>query len=383
MNTKQNSDKPCLKSPPPETPLIGDPDVFRRNLLRWFKKTQRDLPWRCTSDPYAIWVSEVMLQQTQVNTVLSYYRTFMKRFPTVHQLARAKEEAVLKTWEGLGYYARARNLHQAAAMVVDKHSGCVPDEWTELRRLPGIGDYIAAAVLSIAFQQPLAVLDGNVKRVLSRLGCIAIPVNRSTGGGVYQDLAQSLLNHNHPGLHNQAMMELGALVCSPRNPQCKPCPVASACCARHKGAVSQYPVRAAKSRPPLHHVAVGVVLKNGHLLITRRASKGLLGGLWEFPGGRQMTGETAEQACIREIREETGIDIDVIRRMSLVKHAYTHFKIEMTVFLCSHTAGSVVLNGPVDFRWVKPGDLEKYPFPKANLKFMPLLKSLPELPSSQ
>ncbi len=355
--------------------LLVNPVVFRDNLLNWFRQAKRDLPWRHTRDPYAIWVSEVMLQQTRVDTVIPYYEAFMRQFDTLPQLAMAQEQAVLKAWEGLGYYARARNLHRSAQVVVDQHQGRVPEAWEALRRLPGIGEYIAAAISSIAFGQPRAVLDGNVKRVLSRLMCLEAPVNMGRSHALFHQLAQELLNFEAPGTHNQAMMELGALICTPRQPDCLRCPVVSACRAQQRGTTGQYPVRQAKAPVPLQHIAVGIIRRADQVLITRRPSEGLLGGLWEFPGGKQRAGENPAEACRREIAEEVGLTVHVDRQLTRVRHAYTHFKIVMTVFLCDYLGGTPKLKGPVDYRWVRYDELNRYPFPRANLKFIPLLES--------
>jgi A/G-specific adenine glycosylase len=342
--------------------------------MDWFRANRRRLPWRRSRNPYRIWLSEVMLQQTQVATVVPYYRRFLARFPDVRALASADLQDVLKLWEGLGYYARARNFQRAAARVAAEHAGRVPVHWEDFRRLPGVGDYIAAAVLSIAFDQPWAVVDGNVKRVLSRLFTIEDPVNAAAAKPVFAAAADALLDRDRPGTFNESMMELGALVCTPRAPRCERCPVAAFCRARRAGSVADYPRRLAARKVPLAAIAVGVVAKNGRLLITRRRPEGLLGGLWEFPGGKVRDGEAPEAACVREIREEAGLHVAVESRLARVRHAYTHLRIVMDVFRCRYVSGRVRLNGPVDFRWVRVADLDRYPFPKANHKFMPLLR---------
>ena len=358
-------------------------DQTRKLLIEWYRHHHRRLPWRETRSPYRIWVSEVMLQQTQVQTVLPYYRRFLHAFPNVKTLANADLQAVLKAWEGLGYYARARNMHRAANDILQKHSGKFPDFWEALRELPGIGDYIACAVLSIAFNQPYAVVDGNVKRVLSRFYELSEPVNKSFSYKIFKAAAEDLLDHRRPGMFNQALMELGALVCTPKNPDCPHCPIHSLCRAYQTGCVEQFPKRIRSSKTPLHHIAVGVVYKNGRMLITRRKPEGLLGGLWEFPGGKVKEHETPEKACIREIKEEVNLDVTVDGHISQVKHAYTHFKILMDVFLCRYVDGEVKLNGPVDFQWITLQQIDQYPFPKANHKFIPLLskKRFQNLPS--
>jgi len=348
--------------------------TFRKALIGWYQANKRDLPWRNTNDPYRIWVSEVMLQQTQVATVVPYYHRFLQHFENLKCLARANSQEVLGAWEGLGYYARARNLHRAASLVFKEHRGVVPNHWTEFRKLPGVGDYIAAAVLSMAFEQPYPVVDGNVKRVLARLLMINDPVNNASTTKKFREIADQLLEQKKPGTFNQAMMELGAIVCKPQQPLCGSCPVQKNCRANQSGEVLNYPIKLKKQSTPQYRIAVGVVFKNGRVLITRRKPSGLLGGLWEFPGGKIQKGESPEAACIREIKEEANLAIKVESHLSRIKHAYTHFKIVMDVFCCSYISGRVALNGPVDHRWIKLRKLDDFPFPRANHKFFPELK---------
>jgi A/G-specific adenine glycosylase len=350
--------------------------ALRETLLRWYRENQRQLPWRETSDPYHVWVSEAMLQQTQVNTVIPYYHRFLQRFPDTESLAAADLQAVLKAWEGLGYYARARNLHRAAKVLVGENGGVIPADVRDFRKLPGVGEYIAAAVQSIAFRQPHPVVDGNVKRVLARLLEIDTPINVSASYRIFHEQAAVLLDTSDPGSFNQALMELGGTVCLPRNPSCGVCPLAGWCQAYQEDHVADYPKRAEARQVPEVHVAVGVVWKDGRVLITQRKAEGLLGGLWEFPGGKMREGEEAEEACLREIEEEVNLKIRVKSRIKQVRHAFTHFKLVMEVFQCDHLSGQVRLNGPVDYRWVTVDELDAYPFPKANHRFLPLLKQL-------
>jgi A/G-specific adenine glycosylase len=315
-----------------------------------------------------------MLQQTQVNTVLPYYRKFLELFPGLERLAAADLQTVLKAWEGMGYYARARNLHQAAKTLVKEHGGNIPADPAGFRRLPGVGDYIASAVLSIAFNQGHAVVDGNVKRVLSRLLTIGAPVNKSVSYKVYKNAAQELLDPQMPGIFNQALMELGAVICKPKLPECGRCPIQSNCLAFRQQNVDAYPKRVKTKPTPEYHLAVGIVHKRDRVLITRRKAEGLLGGLWEFPGGKIQKNETAEAACIREIKEEVNLSVQITAFLTRVKHAYTHFRIVMDVFRCKYISGTVKLNGAVDFRWIRPKDIDRFPFPKANHKFIPLLE---------
>ncbi len=348
---------------------------IRTHLPAWYQKARRPMPWRETRNPYRIWVSEVMLQQTQVKTVLPYYHRFLGRFPDVTGLARADLQEVLKVWEGLGYYARARNLHRAAGEILACHDGRIPAGREEFMALPGVGDYIASAVLSIAFDRPLAVVDGNVKRVLARLREIDAPVNQAGSFRIFKETATRILPRREPGTFNQAMMELGATVCTPRNPACDDCPIHPACRARRTGNVDAYPKRLKRRRTPLHHVAVGVVFKKRRVLITRRKTDGFLGGLWEFPGGKLQKGEDPGHACIREIREEAGLQVKIESHLTTIRHAYTHFRIKMDVFRCRYVSGRVRLRGPVDHRWIPLSEIDRYPFPGANRKFIPLLRA--------
>ncbi len=320
-----------------------------------------------------------MLQQTQVNTVIPYYNNFIAAFPTISALAEADPDSVLKRWEGLGYYSRARNLHAAAINIYHRHNGKLPATLSELKKLSGIGEYTAAAILSIAFNKPAAAVDGNIKRVFSRLKALPEPVNQAASTKVYQRLAEQLLSHDDPGDYNQALMDLGALICKPRNPDCKNCPLSHLCEAKNSNRVSEFPVVIKKSKVPTHRIAVAVVIKRELLLITKRGDKGLLGGLWEFPGGKLKAGEKARDACLREVEEETGLKVELVSHLTRVKHAYTHFKIEMEVFICRFVSGSVRLSGPVDYKWIELHQIDEYPFPKANHKFIPLLKKTNDL----
>ena len=347
--------------------------AVRDGLVRWYLEHRRELPWRETSDPYGIWVSEVMLQQTQVGTVIPYYRRFMARFPTVGHLASADLQEVLKLWEGLGYYARARNLHQAARQVTADHHGILPNDHAALRKLAGVGEYIAAAVMSIAFGNPFAVVDGNVKRVLARLFLMDAPVNRHDAYGIFEKEARGLLDPEDPGRFNQAMMELGALVCRPRQPLCTSCPIGTFCRAYLAGRVEAYPKRVRKPPVPTRAMVAGVVQKDRKMLITQIPLDGLLGGLWEFPGGRVENGESGEAACMRHITEKTGLSVAEGAHLGRIRHAYTHFKVVADLYLFRWLAGEVRLEGPADHRWIGMDELAQYPLPKTHHKFMPLL----------
>jgi A/G-specific adenine glycosylase len=350
-----------------------DPHRFRRRLLRWYRQHRRPLPWRQAADPYRIWVSEVMLQQTQVATALPYYERFLERFPNLDRLAGAELAEVLKAWEGLGYYSRARNLHRAARQVADEHHGRLPEERPRLRALPGVGDYIANAVLSMAFQQPLAVVDGNVLRVLARLLCLKAPVNHPASRPHFQAEADRLLDPACPGDFNQALMELGALVCTPRRPACAQCPVSADCQAWRSGETGAYPVRTPRAPVPHATLVTAVIRRRGQLLVTRRPAAGLLGGLWEFPGADLLPGEALLAAGVRIARAVAGLTVVDLRHLGRVGQDYSHLRVTHEVLTGASPRGGVRLAGPEAFRWVPPGDLTALAFPRVQRKILALL----------
>jgi len=346
---------------------------IQRALLTWWDASSREMPWRGVEDPYAVWVSEIMLQQTRVETVGPYYRRFMRLFPTVRRLADAPLERVLKAWEGLGYYSRARNLHAAARKVVADFAGRLPGDVERLRSLPGIGPYTAGAIASIAFGLDEPVLDGNVSRVLCRLVAMeddpARPATRERLWG----LARRFVPSGRAGLFNQAMMDLGATLCVPRRPRCADCPLRRHCRARERGLQDRLPVR--RARPPVPHydIAAGVVRHAGRILIARRREDAMLGGLWELPGGKVEPGETPAQAAAREIREEVGVEAAVGELVATINHAYAHFRITLHVFACRLTRGRARPIGCAAVRWVRPDELDSYAFPRANRRVIELL----------
>jgi A/G-specific adenine glycosylase len=309
-----------------------------------------------------------------VETVIPYYRRFLSAFPDLEALASAPQAAVLKLWEGLGYYARARNLHKAMGVVQEEYAGRIPDQWAPFRALPGVGDYIAAAVLSIAFGRPYAVVDGNVKRVLARLLCLDLPVNAPRHHAEYRRQAERLLDRSAPSDYNQALMEIGALVCRPTTPHCKDCPLKTICCAFAGRQVDHFPSRLARPKVPLRQLAIAVIRRRGRLLLTQRPAEGLLGGLWEFPNAHRAPKEPAEAACRRLAREQVGLEIDPQAHLTRVHHAYTHFKIQGEAFLCGSPGGRVHLDGPAAFRWVRPEEIERFALPKVTHKLLPALR---------
>ncbi|MBM4024680.1 MAG: A/G-specific adenine glycosylase [Planctomycetes bacterium] len=344
-------------------------------LLDWFAANARDLPWRRTNDPYAVWVSEIMLQQTRVRAVVPYYERFLARFPTVERLARARLDTVLKLWEGLGYYSRARNLHEAAKMVVTRFHGHLPTTREELLTLPGIGRYTAGAIASIAFGRRDPLVDGNVTRVLCRVFRIrGNPKDVAVQKRIWT-IAAELVPEEHAGQFNQALMELGSEVCLPRDPRCEACPVNSLCAARRHHEQDALPTRVPKRPLPFHTVVVGMIYRDGRILIDKRKPDGLLGGLWEFPGGKRRPGETLQAALRREVREELALTVRVGRLLAVVDHAYSHFRVRIHAFECTYVSGTPRCITCAVFKWVRPGDLGRYAFPAANNKIIAILRS--------
>jgi len=352
---------------------MPDPPAFRRALLGWYRRHKRPMPWRDTGDPYRIWLCEVILQQTRVEQGTPYYERFLGAFPTVQALADAPEAAVLKLWEGLGYYSRARNLHRAAKVVAHDLGGEFPRSAAELQQLPGVGRYTAAAIASIAFREPVAVLDGNVMRVLARLYAIEDTIDAGPTRKRLWDLADALAARRSPGDFNQGMMELGSLVCRPVEPRCDACPVRGHCAAFEMGMQSRLPVRKEKTPTPHHELVAAAIKRNGRYLLGQRPANGLLGGLWELPNGRIEEGEPQGAALRRIVGESTGLSAEPGEAIATVKHAYSHFRITMTVYACHVEQGRPRANGHTVLRWVPRKEFEKLPFPRAHHKFLGLL----------
>ena len=343
-----------------------DTRAITRRLLAWYDKNGRVLPWRKTRDPYAIWVAEIMLQQTQVDTVIPYFNRFLKRFPTLQSLARASRDDVLKSWENLGYYARARNLHEAAGRVVEAYGGELPSTPGGLLSLPGIGQYTAGAILSIAFDKPVPAVDGNVRRVMSRLTALRKPLRAPAVQKNIEKVVQALMPQDRPGQFNQAMMELGATVCLPRNPACEKCPLAGLCLTRLRrlqDAIPSVPKRAAL---PHRDMTAAIIRKNGQVLVVRRPERGLLGGLWKFPGGVQEDGRSLEQSLRQTVLRELGIEVAVGCRLLAVDHGFTHFLVTLHAYDCRHLKGRPKALGCAGWSWAPLAGLDNLAFPKAD-----------------
>lgn len=348
----------------------------QKDLLAWFAEAKREMPWRESKDPYQIWLSEVMLQQTRVDQARPYFERFFKKFPTLNHLAEAKIDEVLLLWQGLGYYSRARNLQRAAQEIVRSHHGIFPNHYNDVIALQGIGPYTAAAVLSIAFNQAYAVVDGNVMRVVSRLFEISGDIRKESVKKEIHHLAEQMLDRNNPGDFNQALMELGATICTPRSPYCAGCPLQIRCRAFQNNRISLFPYKSPAKKRPHYPIAVAVIIDaEGRFLITRRPENAMLGGLWEFPGGKQEKGEKLWETATREVKEELGIDILTEKKPFIsVHHGYTHFQITLYAFFSKIIKGRPEVKNGEPMKWAKIEELKNHAFPAANLKITEALK---------
>ncbi len=346
------------------TPFERNAQEIARLLLEWYDRHARRLPWRDQPSPYRVWVSEIMLQQTRVDTVLPYFERWVERFPTIEDLAKASEQEVLQAWEGLGYYSRARNLHRAARLVMETYSGQLPPEREKLESLPGIGRYTAGAIASIAFGKEEPALDANIRRVLARVYDVSLPARSPQGERRLWELAGLSLPPGRAGDFNQALMDLGASICTPRGPACLICPIAGFCQAWRLGTQEERPVLEPKPATPHYTVTAAVIRQDGQVLIARRPSNGLLGGMWEFPGGKVEPGEDLPDGLQREILEELGVHIRVGEPFGIYRHAYTHFKVTLHAFCCQVLEGEPKPLQASEIRWVAPRQLAEFPMGK-------------------
>lgn len=355
-------------------------------LTAWQAQQLRDLPWRRdpagARDPYAVWVSEVMAQQTRLSVVEAYFNRWMEQLPTLEALASADQQEVLKLWEGLGYYSRARNLHRAAQIVASEFGGQLPRTRAELLSLPGIGEYTAGAILSLAFGQHEPVLDGNAKRVISRLWDIEARVDlRTTESRLWRLSLKMVEAASAPGAMNEGLMELGAVVCKRRSPLCESCPVQSFCLAHERGVEEERPVRAPSQKVPHLKFAAAIIWEDvpgrSRLLISQRPEPGLLGGLWSFPNGARETGDEDLQACLRRaVYQNLGVGVTVGEKAATVEHAFTHFRMTLVAFHARITEGEPQAVGAADWCWTRLDEIGKFPCPVPDRKIIAALRDL-------
>jgi len=340
--------------------------MLSTQLLSWYSENKRDLPWRLTKDPYKIWISEIMLQQTQVVTVIPYYKKWMNSFPNIQTLANADYNYVLKHWEGLGYYSRCKNIHLTANALDNNF----PNTFNELIKLPGIGEYTAKTILAIAFNQPEVGVDTNLERIGFRL--LGLKKKSKFNNNRVKKFLETTQDQTNPGDFNQALMDLGSNFCQAKAVNCDPCPITSHCKATSKESPLDYP-EIKKSKPiPEIKVAVCIIFYNNKLLLMQRPTNKMLGGLWEFPGGKIEVGELKKDAVIREIKEETNLSIKNVEYIGEVKHQYSHFKV--TIALFSHNIENInSLKIKENYIWTTIKGLNKFALPKANYKMLELL----------
>jgi A/G-specific adenine glycosylase len=350
-------------------------------LLEWMVLSRRDLPWRQRRDPYAVWIAEIMLQQTRAATVVPYFERWMLRFPDIESLASASLEQVLKLWEGLGYYARARNLHRAAQRIVAQWDGRVPQDKRDLLALPGIGPYTAGAILSLAFGQPEPALDGNARRVLCRIFSLDGEIGEPATQVAVEQVASSLMSATPPGSAgtlNEALMELGALICHPRRPECEACPLRDMCLAKARGAQERLPVRSTRRNPPHFDAVAGVIGDDrNRFLVIRRASKGLLGGLWGFPGGTVKDDTELTKALTEAIAGLIGVHVAVRQPLTSFRHAYTHFSITLHPYRCEMLAGTPRALNCERVAWASHDEMSRLPFAVTDRKIGRTLTQAP------
>lgn len=340
---------------------------FQNDLILWFKGNQRSLPWRLDQDPYKVWVSEIMLQQTRVETVIPYFHRFLEKFPTVEALANADEGDVLKAWEGLGYYSRARNLQKAVREVHEHYGGVVPDTKKEISKLKGVGPYTAGAILSIAYGVPEPAVDGNVMRVISRLFASFDDISKQATRKKIEAIIEKLIDHAEPSAFNQGLMELGALICTPTSPGCLLCPVQKHCQAFSEGIQSQLPVKAKAAKPKEKKLACAFIKnKEGQVLINQRPSTGLLASLWELPNVELINKKDQEMELQNYLQTEFKINTSVGEEIFRVEHVFSHLKWDVSVFdveLLSFEKEGVGL-------WVMPTEIRTFPFPVSHQKII-------------
>ncbi|MFL6557529.1 MAG: A/G-specific adenine glycosylase [Bacillus sp. (in: firmicutes)] len=346
-------------------------NAFKNDLIFWFKQEQRDLPWRKDQDPYKIWVSEIMLQQTRVDTVIPYFNRFIEWFPTIEALAAAEEDKVLKAWEGLGYYSRVRNLQSAVREVSEKYNGEVPNTPEEIAGLKGVGPYTAGAILSIAYGIPEPAVDGNVMRVLSRVLSIWADIAKSSSRKIFEKAVRELISHEDPSSFNQALMELGALICTPTSPSCLLCPVRDHCQAFDEGVQNELPIKTKKTKTRDVQLAAAILLdENGRILIHKRPPTGLLANLWEFPNIEiHHPLQNERDQIVKIFHDSLGIKVKLERIIGQLEHVFSHLVWNIQVF--AGTLSSVIKESD-EWKLVSIEDLNDFAFPVSYQKMLKL-----------
>ena len=344
--------------------MISANKNFTQKVISWYLKNKRPLPFRKSKDPYKIWLSEIMLQQTQVKTVLPYYKRWIKKFPTLKTVSLSNIDRLLKLWEGLGYYKRCINFYKASKIVINDYNGKIPDRKKEFLALPGVGEYTASAVLSIAFSKPFPVLDGNVKRVMSRI--IGLKKLSHFNLRKINKNLELLICKSRPGDFNQGLMEIGALICKPINPKCNKCPINENCYALRKGYPENFPAKSRRKLRPQYDVVVAIIWRGNKFYIQKRNPDKMLGGLWEFPGGIVNKGEDPKIILRHKVLKECGTDLNILKEAGIVDHAFSHFSIRLYGYFCSEK--KLLIKESTTRKWIHKRNIKDYTFPKANHK---------------
>ena len=338
-------------------------------LIYWYRNNKRPLPFRSTKDPYKIWVSEIMLQQTQMKTAIPFYEKWINKLPTIESVASTDIDSLLKLWEGLGYYKRCQNFYKASKIIVDKYKGIVPSSYESFKGLPGVGEYTAGAVLSISFGIPVPAIDGNVKRVMARL--YGFKHYTKYNATIINTAISRVLKSVNPSDFNQGLMELGALVCTFESPKCFKCPISKNCKAYQSGNPVNYPEKKVTRAIPHFNVVTAIIWRGDKFYIQKRSEDKMLGGLWEFPGGKVEKGETLESALLRELKEECNFNGRILKKATSVKHRYSHYSITMHCYYCEEKNDKIV--SLANSNWIKKNQISQYSFPKANHKIFNFL----------
>jgi A/G-specific adenine glycosylase len=349
--------------------------TVREILPKWFGTNARDLPWRREYRPYQVWISEIMLQQTQMERGVAYYRRWMARFPDIRDVARAEEQEILNLWEGLGYYSRARNIRKAAEIIMEKHAGEFPTDHEDILALPGIGPYTAGAICSIAFEQDLVAVDANVERILARLGDLNAPLSASGLRERLRTTARALLPSGQARMFNQALMEFGALVCTPKTPACAGCPLTDVCLARKSGTVSQRPVPAPKKGITPLTMAAAILTRDGKIAVRKRPATGLWPNMWEFPCMNIEPGQDPGREILKEVRRTVGhvpgLTPDLL---AVITHVYTRYRVTLHGYVCPLPAEAFFVGDHPDCRWIAPLTLDDHPFSSGHRKLIDRLR---------
>nr|WP_163340142.1 A/G-specific adenine glycosylase [Desulfopila sp. IMCC35008] len=349
---------------------------LQEQLLCWFRSNKRVLPWRKTYNPYHVWVSEIMLQQTQMERGIQYFTKWIQRFPTLDSVAEATEQEILKYWEGLGYYSRARNLHRAAGILKNQYGSEIPCDIVSLLDLPGVGPYTAAAISSIACNKDVSLVDANVARIYSRIFDIDKQVKSGPGRKAIDKISQELIVPGQMRFYNQALMDLGGLICIPGNPRCSKCPISFHCLAFERGTISQRPVSTKKKKNVSIRMATGLLVHRGRIFIQQRQVGDIWAGLWEFPGGQMENGEHPEQTVVREYLEETRLRVRVTGEITIVTHSYMHYRVTLYCYYCElERESEPVLTAADRYRWIGMAELREFAYPAGHRKLLEYIET--------